>query len=162
MQFLESNWEGIIAGLIIAGILFCSRRLWEKATAIHHKFFDRELPNLSGNWEAKYDYSYRGEKKQVVEHVKVKMGSKKATGIAQMINYNNEHRRWKLAGEVKSRFWAGEVYADDKKTSSGSGVFQLKTQKNGKRMHGYMLWYDSDSDCVISTEYTWEKLDNDT
>lgn len=147
-------WIKVIAGILTGAVLpFISKAV----IAVYDRLF-RDLPYISGKWKTTYRYIKDGTTEvEASEIVEVSKTGRWASGVAQM--HNPVHRKWKLRGEIRGRYWAGRVYAADRKTLSGSGVFQLKVLENGKVMEGFMLWYDAALDKIYSTPYSWRKVD---
>ena len=120
----------------------------------------RDLPYIKGTWKTEYKYIKEGsDMVDARETGKIERKGRWAT--AHMRMEGDVTREWILKGEIRGRYWAGTVFAADRKTLSGSGVFQLKVYENGKAMHGYMSWYDAALDEVYSTEYKWKKVSKD-
>ena len=148
MGAIESYWVGIAAGVSITlfGKFFLA--IWDRLF--------RDIPNVSGKWSTTYEFHENGEDLvPAKETVVVRKVGRWIFATARMIG---EHDRiWKLSGEVRGRYWSGRVYAGDRHTLSGSGVFQLKIWEHGRKMEGYMMWWDSEKDSIYTTEYSWTK-----
>ena len=146
-----------LAGAVIVGA--CLPYLGSWVVAAYDRLF-RDLPYIKGTWETKYKFLKDGEHLvDASETGKIERKGRRAKALMRM--EGDAKREWVLEGEIRGRYWAGTVFAADRKTLSGSGVFQLKVSENGKRMDGYMSWYDADLDKVYSTEYAWKKVSKD-
>lgn len=150
---MDSLWQIF---LTIAGVVL--PHLGKRGRAFYDRLF-YGLPFIKeGKWKATYRYIKEGSAEvEAAEIVEVSKTGRWVIGVAQM--YTPMHRKWELRGEFRGRYWAGRVYAADRKTLSGSGVFQLKVFENGKVMEGFMLWYDSALDRIYSTPYIWQYVD---
>jgi len=151
---MDEIWVKVIVGVLVGAVL---PYLGKAVIAVYDRLF-RDLPFIKGKWKTTYRYIKDGTTEvEASEIVEVSKTGRWATGVAQM--NNPVHRKWELKGELRGRYWAGRVYAADRKTLSGSGVFQLKVLENGKVMEGFMLWYDAALDKIYSTPYSWRKVD---
>ncbi|HCZ9033977.1 hypothetical protein HUO05_03555 [Vibrio alginolyticus] len=148
MEGLESYLIGIASGVTITLFAKFFIALWDRLF--------RDIPDVSGKWSANYQFHDNGDDlvgaKEIVSVTKV------GRWIFATARMTGDHDRiWKLRGEMRGRSWQGRVYAGDRYTLSGSGVFQLKVWENGRKMEGYMTWWDSEKDSIYSTEYSWVK-----
>ena len=143
-----------LVAAVIVGALLPYLATW--LVAGYDRLF-RDLPYIKGTWKTEYKYLKDGVAPvSASETGKVTRTGRLATAHLRM--EGDVKREWILKGELRGRYWAGTVFAGDRKTLSGSGVFQLKVLENGRRMEGYMSWYDAALDKVYSTEYKWEKV----
>lgn len=116
----------------------------------------RDLPDISGKWSTTYSFvKDSGAEVQASENVDLRKFGRWCKGRASMKGRYN--RTWKLSGEIRGRYWAGTVRADDRHSLSGAGVFQLKIWEHGRRMEGYMMWWDGALDRIYITQYQWQK-----
>ncbi len=138
---------GLVSAAVIGALLYAARALYDR-------LFGR-IPPLSGTWTTTYDYVDNGVKKPASEIADVHTFGRRVT--ANTIMKDSPNLRWKLKGQFNRRYWAGKVTAPDKKSLAGTGFFQLKVWESGKRMEGYMIWYDGELDVPYETSYNWTK-----
>ena len=143
----------LVAAVIVGAVL---PYLASWLVAVYDRLF-RDLPYVRGTWKTEYKYPREGG--PVVEARETgKVARMGRFATAHMRMEGDSKREWVLKGELRGRYWAGKVFAADRKTLSGSGVFQLKILENGRSMQGYMSWYDAALDTIYSTEYKWTKV----
>lgn len=148
MGTIETYLIGIASGVTIT-------LLGKFLLAIWDRLF-RDIPDLTGKWKTSYKFHENGaDLVDACETVSVRKVGRWIFATARMTG--NHDRIWKLRGEVRGRYWSGKVYAGDRHTLSGSGVFQLKIWEHGRKMQGYMTWWDSEKDSIYTTDYIWEK-----
>ena len=138
---------GLVSAAVIGAVLYVVRALYDR-------LFGR-IPPLRGTWTTTYQYEDNGVKKSASEIADVRTFGRRIT--ANTIMKDAPNLRWKLKGQFNRRYWAGKVTAPDKKSLSGTGYFQLKVWESGKRMEGYMIWYDGELDVTYETSYNWTK-----
>jgi len=138
----------ILAGLSLIPFTKGCIALWDRLF--------RDLPDISGKWHTQYTFvDERQEESQAHETVDVQKFGRWCTAHASMSGPHN--RTWTLKGSIRGRYWSGVVEAGDKHSLSGAGVFQLKVWEHGRRMEGFMMWWDGALDRIYVTSYKWEK-----
>jgi hypothetical protein len=148
MNFTTNYIISILAGLSLIPLLKLCVAIWDRLIL--------DLPNISGKWKTEHKFIKNGKEEVVAkETVIIKKSGRWCVGNATMKEEFN--RSWILTGEIRGRYWAGKVRANDRHTLSGSGVFQLKIWEHGRKMKGYMLWWDGELDEIYTTPYKWEK-----
>ncbi len=148
MTIATSYIVSLLAGLSVYPLAKLCIAVWDRLF--------RDLPNISGKWKTTYKFIEGGKNEvDATETVTVKKRGRWCFGHATMQGRFN--RTWHLSGEIRGRYWAGRVRAGDRHSLSGSGVFQLKVWEHGRKMQGYMIWWDGELDQVYVTEYIWQK-----
>jgi hypothetical protein len=145
---LLSYIASVLAGLSLFPLAKFCIAVWDRLF--------RDLPDIAGKWKTQYKFVRDGKDEvEATESVTVRKKGRWCVGRATMKGEFN--RTWHLSGEIRGRYWSGKVYADDRHTLSGSGVFQLKVWEHARRMEGHMLWWDGELDRIYVTPYLWHR-----
>ena len=148
MNVVISYIISILAGLSLIPLTKLCIATWDRLF--------RDLPNITGKWKTQYNFVRDGKDEvEATESVTVRKRGRWCVGEASM--KGNFNRIWHLSGEIRGRYWSGKVRAGDRHTLSGAGVFQLKIWEHGRKMEGYMLWWDGELDRIYVTPYLWQK-----
>jgi len=144
---------GAIVSWIIGGVLGrYSSQIWSILTG----FFQPDLPNVSGSWEA--DYREQDENARTAnmrEAITLKQLGRLVWGQGHVSG--RADNIFKYDGKIIRNTLIGKYQIKGPGGPSGSGAFQLKITGSDEIMNGYCIWLDKDSDEIDASEYNWKK-----
>ena len=140
--------SSILAGLSLIPLTKLFVAIWDRLF--------RDLPDISGKWSTKYKFVVEGQQ-EVTSGETADVQKCVRWCKARASKRGSHNRTWKLKGTIRGRYWSGIVQAGDKHSLSGAGVFQLKIWEHGRKMEGYMMWWDGALDRIYVTPYRWQK-----
>lgn len=118
-------------------------------------FFQPDLPNVAGSWEA--NYCEQDENACTVtarEVITLKQLGRLVWGQGHVSG--REENIFNYSGKITRNIIVGK-YNKGPGAPSGSGAFQLKITGSDDKMNGHCIWLDKDSDKIDASAYNWEK-----
>ena len=144
---------GAIISWIVAIVLGrYSPQIWSIVTG----FFQPDLPNIAGSWEANYcEQNENGCTVTAREVIILKQLGRLVWGQGHVSG--REVDIFNFSGKIFRNNIIGKYQIKGPGGPSGSGAFQLKITSSDDKMNGYCIWLDKDTDKIDTSEYNWEK-----
>lgn len=142
----------LLAGVTVALV---ARPAWLLLSGLAGIVFS-DLPQLTGSWKATFNEPTESAgTEEMEERIRLRQLGRIVCGRGHVSD--SRGRMFRYRGTIKRHTLSGTYHRIGDSTASGAGTFQLQISQNDRRMTGWCLWLDADTERVESSRYTWDR-----
>jgi len=155
MDHLVSYLVSLAAGITLT---ILAKPTWLLLSGFIQSLF-ADLPKVSGDWIAEFNEptedTENNEREDMREEVKLQQMGRIVWGEGKVIDERD--RKFKYRAIIVRQTLYGNYRRKGSKKPSGTGTFQLQVTGSDRKMEGWCIWHDQDTDDIEASPYEWTR-----